>query len=741
MARLDDFKILVISPPQCDENWQKLLYHSPETAGQSSVDSVDNCKDGSHKIMRAYLEDSPYALVVVDLSLSPNSADLHIIKEFLAVDKTIQVLIYSTCDTYSWMEIMTEIGISDRIIFLKKPFAKIELQQLVATLKTKWQHLFTLNEHVKKLKGLIDEQAEALKNALSIATATLESTHEGMVVVNQNGHILNYNKRFVDMWHISHDLIETKSFKDVLSFLHDQVTEHHNLGILANNNSPEYGKILEFKLQDGQVYEGFVQAFCVDEIEQGRLYCFKNITQRRNFERELMYKATHDYLTGLPNRILLVDRLKQSLAYARRHKQLLAVLYLDVDSFKYINDTLGHNIGDGLLQAVAGRIRVNIREADTICRLGGDEFVLILTGFDTKEDIEEMIQRLYDSLKSPFYLNEHILEVVVSIGVSIFPEHGEESDLLLSHADTALYDVKEGQRGTWLIYSQGMTDDSCKLMALEAELHYAIDRGQLSMNYQPIISAKTGKIVGLEALLRWSHPTLGQVSPAEFIPIAEKAGMVIPIGEWVFETVSEELCAWQKQGIPDIYVSINVSGIQLNQPDFLAKICNKIAHLKVDPKYFEFELTETILLEHSTHILGTLNQFKEMDIKISLDDFGTGYSSLSYLKRFPVDKIKIDRSFINNMHVEQDSLEIVTAIIAMSHKLGLKVVAEGVEHYQTVKLLQENDCDLMQGFLFCEPVSGDIIASMLLQQNEMTFLPAIKRPSNDIVTNQVKPTG
>lgn len=673
---------------------------------QLEIDSVFNGIDGYKKVIEAYEAGNPYALAFVDVRMPPGWDGIKTIKEFWDKDPDIQVVICSAYSDYSWSDIMNVLGLSDRLLILKKPFEYSEVRQLVSTLTHKWLISKTLSKTIKNLESTVASRTHELQKALSIATATLDSSQDGLLVLDKSGNILNYNQRFVRMWRIPGSTIKRMCKQS----LHEHLMTTAKANFLDGDTPySKVGQTIEITWDEGRIFSVSFYAYMVDDTPQGVLVSTQDETQRKMFEKELTYEATHDYLTGLPNRFLLVDRLKQALTLAERNTRQVGIIYFDLDRFKYINDTLGHAIGDGLLQGVAAHVRSIIRESDTLCRLGGDEFVIVINDAETEEDLLHFVERIQQNLEIPFTVDHHEIRIGCSIGISRYPQDGLEADVLLTNADSALYHAKENGRGTYCFYSDGMSDRNTKQLEMERQLKYALDRNEFHLLYQPIVDATTQKLLGVETLLRWENSVLGAVPPAEFISVAEKSGLIVPIGKWIIESVVEQLASWEKIGL-DIFAAINISGIQLKSPDFLKNFCNCIAQHKFDPSKIEIELTESILLEQSQNILDTLIELRNMGVRISLDDFGTGYSSLTYLRRFPVDKIKIERAFITNIQNELDSEAIVSAIIAMAHKLGLKTVAEGVEYKETVSILQEMTCDYLQGYLFSKPVpSGSIV--------------------------------
>ncbi|MBL8446374.1 MAG: EAL domain-containing protein [Zoogloeaceae bacterium] len=419
-------------------------------------------------------------------------------------------------------------------------------------------------------------------------------------------------------------------------------------------------------------------------------------------ERHVRHLAYNDSLTGLPNRTLLTDLLNQAIDQARRDGSRLAVLFLDLDRFKYVNDTLGHDVGDRLLEGVAQRLRHCVRAGDCVARLGGDEFTVVLSRLVDINAAAQVANKIANSLAEPFSVAGHELFVAASIGISVYPQDGEDVSTLLRHADTAMYRAKRTSKG-YRFYESSMDAKISGHLQLESALRRAVERGEMRVEYQPELEAVTGQVVGAEALLRWDHPTRGPVPPVEFIPLAEETGLIIPIGEWVLQTVFEQARAWMTH-LPGFSVAVNLSSIQLQDPGFLGRLEALLGRTGTDPRRLVFEITESVWMEHATDTLSTLHRLKHLGIRLAIDDFGTGYSSLSYIKRLPVDILKIDRSFVHEIASDPADEAIVRGIMALAHALDLQVVAEGVESAAQQDTLKAMGCDQFQGYLFAHPL-------------------------------------
>jgi len=441
------------------------------------------------------------------------------------------------------------------------------------------------------------------------------------------------------------------------------------------------------------------------------------ITIRKEAEERISHMAYYDSLTGLPNRQLFTDRLSTCLKNIERHKGYAAVLFFDIDDFKRINDTLGHSIGDSLLKEVSTRITDCIRANDSVSRqiicntgtfsvsrLGGDEFIILISNIRAPQDSVIVAQRLMETMSQPFQLKDHEIYVTMSIGIAISPDDGLDVNTIVRNADIAMYNAKSKGKNNYQFYTETMNDIIHKRLMIENNLRKALDNNELELYYQPRIDGKTGIISSMEALIRWNRPGKGLVSPAEFIPVAEDTGLIIPIGEWVLKTACSQNMAWQELGLPPMTVSVNISGKQFQRKDFMATIVKALEYSSLDPKYLELEVTENILMKNVNVNIDMMKELSEIGIRISIDDFGTGYSSFNYLKHFPVDILKIDKSFIDDITNTDNDLAIVSAIILMAHSLNLKVVAEGVETIEQLDLLLNYNCDEIQGFYYSRPL-------------------------------------
>jgi diguanylate cyclase (GGDEF)-like protein/PAS domain S-box-containing protein len=431
----------------------------------------------------------------------------------------------------------------------------------------------------------------------------------------------------------------------------------------------------------------------------------EDITERKRAEERVQFLAYYDALTGLPNRTLLHDRLEKALASARRRNEKVALLFLDLDRFKTINDSLGHTFGDLLLQDVAERLKRWARAQDTVARIGGDEFLIVLTAIRHISDAAIAAERIMDAMVPEFQVQGRSFSISCSIGISMFPEHGTDGETLIKNADAAMYCAKESGRNAFRFFTEEMNAEVIERLTLEHGMRLALDNKELFLVYQPQMEIATGKITGFEALLRWQHPELGLVPPDKFIPVAENSGLIVPIGEWVLRTACADARKWQAQALLSVPVAVNVSAVQFRQDGFREVIKRVLHDTRLAPQYLELELTESLLVGNADVTLHALRDLKAMGLKLAIDDFGTGYSSLSYLRQFAVNKLKIDRSFIRSVAVRPDDAAITAAIISMAKSLNLKVVAEGVENEAQMSFLREHQCDQIQGYYYSKPVT------------------------------------
>ena len=562
------------------------------------------------------------------------------------------------------------------------------------------------------------DEALLFKNALLEAQS--ETTIDGILAVNESDRIVLANKQLGLHFRIPNELLNTRDDLVVRKYVTDRVEDPaafvEKLNYLNNHRDEKSRDELRFK--NGKVFDRY-SAPLVDSKGhyRGRIWYFRDITDRKFAEARVQYLAYYDALTGLPNRTLLRDRLEKALAGARRQRHKVALLFLDLDRFKNVNDSLGHSAGDLLLREVAERLKKCGRESDTVARLGGDEFLIMLTHVKDVSEAAVAAERFMDAMSPVFVIQDHPLSIGCSLGISIFPEHGMDAESLIKHADAAMYTAKENGRNNFRFFTGDMNDQVAERLTLENGLRQALAKEELFLMYQPQMDLATGKITGMEALLRWQHPELGLVPPDKFIRIAENSGLIVPIGEWVLRTACSQARKWQDKGLLAVKVAVNVSAVQFRQEGFCELIKCVLQETGLAPQYLELELTESLLLSSADVTLSVLKELKALGLTLAIDDFGTGYSSFSYLKQFRVSRLKIDGSFIRDVAVNPDDAAITTAIISMAKSLKLKVIAERVETEAQMLFLRAHQCDEIQGYYFSKPLAVDKVADRLRSDN------------------------
>ncbi|HYI09019.1 MAG TPA: EAL domain-containing protein [Thermoanaerobaculia bacterium] len=496
---------------------------------------------------------------------------------------------------------------------------------------------------------------------------------------------------------------------------HDVAEAKRFFGEVMGRSSHEAHGELRFRHKNGRWIwlEGFCQNLLHEPSVGAVVLNYRDISQRKETEKQLEYRAHYDALTGLPNRLLFRDRLVNSLAHAKRNRVGVAVMYLDVDHFKLVNDGLGHSFGDRLLADVARRLDSALRASDTISRIGGDEFSILLPEVTNTEAVAGVARKILESLAKPFQMDGHDLFVTASIGVSCYPTDGDDAETLLKCADAAMYRAKELGRNQAQLFTASMNERYVRRLALEQHLHHAIERGQLDLYYQPVYDRARRRIVSLEALLRWRDPVRGIVQPAEFIQLAEETGMIMQIGEWALRTACKQLRSWHEQGLNTLRMAVNLSAVQLQQRELVDIVRSAITEGGLEPHMLQLEITESAAMQSFEVTMKALRELRAMGVGVAIDDFGTGQSSLIYLKHFPIDTVKIDKEFLRDVTSDETAAAIVSYVINLAHTLQLKVVAEGVETEEQYTFLRHYACDLMQGYLFSKPLPGPEVLPFL----------------------------
>jgi PAS domain S-box/diguanylate cyclase (GGDEF) domain len=553
-----------------------------------------------------------------------------------------------------------------------------------------------------------------LHSALSLLHATLESTADGILVVDIENHITSFNQRFVDMWRLPDSIIASRENNAALVYVIDQLAEPElflaKVNELYAQPDAESYDMLDFK--DGRVFERFSRAQRVDGEVVGRVWSFRDLTQRKRLEDELIYRAFHDQLTSLPNKARFCDRLQHAAERSNRLTTGYAVLFLDVDNFKTVNDSLGHQAGDQLLVAAADVLMSCLRVADTAARLGGDEFAVLLEDIAEPEAATQLAERITNAFRRAFRIEGRDVFATVSIGIA-FGSRSSTSEQILRDADLAMYTAKSRGKNRYELFQAEQHEAAVIRVEVEADLHRAMQRDELTLFYQPMVDADTGHIAAVEALVRWEHPTRGFLLPGAFIPLAEEAGLMEAMGRHILAEACAQTRVWQSNGNPDLAVSVNVSPRQLAGDGIVADVAEVLATTGLDPSSLILEITETAMMRDTEVASRNLHGLKELGVSLALDDFGTGYSSLTYLQHFPIDIVKIDKSFVDSIDDRTATHSLAPAIIHLAQSLGLRTVAEGVEQPGQLLRLRNLGCDLVQGFLLHRPQTADAISELL----------------------------
>jgi diguanylate cyclase (GGDEF)-like protein/PAS domain S-box-containing protein len=550
------------------------------------------------------------------------------------------------------------------------------------------------------------EKMKRLEKTLELWAKVFEASSEGIVVMDAQGMILTANAAFCRSTAFKpHELTGTNPRRLLAERNHDELFE--TLRHSATSKGSWQGE-LWMNRKNSEPYPVWLVMNAV-RAPGGNITNYiassLDISERKASEKQIQFLAHHDALTGLPNRFVCAERLKVSIQQARRTGEKVAVMFVDLDRFKNINDSLGHHVGDALLCSVSKRLSEIVRDSDTVSRLGGDEFVIILSEVANAENVGKFVeQRLMPALRAPHDIDAVELYISSSIGIALYPDDGDNIDNLMRHADTAMYQAKKMGRNNVQFFTPELNERVMQHLHLESDLRHAVARDELQLFYQPRIGADGLRLAGVESLIRWQHPTEGMISPASFIPLAEESGLIVPIGAWVIREACRQHAQWRDDGLGEIPVSINLSALQLRDSGLLSTLAEVLAEFAIGPGNIELELTESILMDNVPATISILNEIKALGFSLSIDDFGTGYSSLNYLYRFPIDKLKIDMSFIQNIHLAPQNLAVTKAIIGLGHTLGLDVVAEGVEHANDISVLQSMECDQFQGFYFARPM-------------------------------------
>jgi diguanylate cyclase (GGDEF)-like protein/PAS domain S-box-containing protein len=563
-----------------------------------------------------------------------------------------------------------------------------------------------------------------MERRLELWAKVFEASSESIIIMDGQQKILSVNRAFCRS--TSYDFYEV--IGEPLGVLLDSAqaaTVEQSLLALSQDRDAWQGEV-HFRKRSGETYPAWLMISAVrDGSHFGAVSQYigisVDITDRKRTEARVQFLAQHDVLTELPNRALCLIRLEAAIEAAQRSGERVAVLFIDLDRFKSINDTLGHHIGDGVLRSVASRLSQAVRGDDTVSRLGGDEYVVILRGVAGREEVQQTVERrLIPLIRQTHHVDGHDLKVSCSVGIALYPDDGLDLPMLMRRADAAMYAAKNTGRDMARFYEPEIEQLAQQRQALEQQLRHALERGEFSLQFQPKANAETLEVVGVEALLRWDNPALGSVLPGRFIPVAEETGLIRPIGAWVLQQACGQLAQWHAQGLNALTVSVNLSALQLVDAALVPQIQQCLQDHGIAPAALELEITESVLMDNTSLAVEQLAALKALGVQLSIDDFGTGYSSLAYLKRFAIDKLKIDQSFVRDMLTDPTDLAIIRAMIALGHTLGLKVVAEGVEQAEVASQLKALACDELQGYYFARPMPAEAFAPWLQDRNRQT---------------------
>ncbi|MDJ0897357.1 MAG: EAL domain-containing protein [Xenococcus sp. MO_188.B8] len=652
------------------------------------------------------------ALVISDQMMPGMSGDEFLIQLHVSYPKTLKILLTGQARANSIGNIVNEAALYR---YITKPWDETDLILTVKEALRRYRQETQLVEQ----NILLKQTNEKLSKSLDLLRATFEAADDGILVLDNQGTVVIFNQQFLSLWQIHPDSIAGDS-NQILALIYNKLAEPFVCNLKAENFQSNAQKYQLLKLNNGKILESYFQTQKLEGEVVGRVWGFRDVTEKEQAKAIARQKALHDTLTQLPKRTILKCQLSEAITKAEFNSHLLAVMFVDLDRFKIINDTLGHQIGDRLLQSVVQRLKNCLQGKDLITRWGNDEFTLLLPQIKDLEVASVIAKRILEVLKYPFQIDNKQIHITGSVGIATYPEHGQDAETLLKNADAALSQAKQIGSNTYQYYDSTLNSQAQKLLILENSLHSALKNHEFVLYYQPIVNIFTGKIAKMEALLRWNNPQEGMVSPNIFIPLAEKNGEIIPIGEWVLKTACAQNKAWQEMGLSPIKMSVNLSVRQFQHTDLVFMITNVLRQTKLAPDFLELEITESITMQDTESAKAILKELYELGISLSMDDFGTGYSSLGYLKQFPFCTLKIDRSFIQDLNHSSQDIAIIDAVITLGQGLNLNIVAEGVETEELKDLLKNLGCEYIQGYLFSKPLPAEEATKLLV--NNMNFL-------------------
>ncbi|WP_425607997.1 EAL domain-containing protein [Pontibacterium granulatum] len=622
------------------------------------------------------------------------------------------------------------------------PYSRKKVDDLYDLIKKTWQentphaHTFTvykghrlrlwLDIQIYKLSSgelvaILDDRTEKEQNRvrLELYTNVYRQSRQAVLISDQNNQIISVNEAFTELTGYKEDEVRGHNPRILASGKVPTATYQRMWHALQDNGCWQ-GELWD-RTKDGRVYPKWININTVRDTAgkiSNYIASFSDITEQKNAEEQIQHLSYHDPLTHLLNRFSFEERLSQAISVSQHEQRELAILFIDLDRFKDINDTLGHRVGDELLKAVAKRLKGKIKESDLLARLGGDEFTIAFTHFSNHNHLALKTSTLLESLSEPYEINDQPIYITPSIGVSVYPNDGETVPELMKHADAAMYHAKSLGRKNFQFHCSTISEQTQQRLNLGQQLNQALQDAQFELYYQPQIDTVCGNICALEALIRWHHPERGMVSPAEFIPVLEDSGLIEPVGEWVLRTACQQLADWHQQGFKHLRMSVNLSARQLRSTGLISQVTAALDHCGLSARALELEITESLAMENPEQAIAILGQLSDMGISIAIDDFGTGYSSLAYLKKLPIQILKLDREFVSHIETDSNDAAISAATISLAHSLGLKVVAEGVETQQQHDFLQQQGCDYLQGYFHGRPMPPTEITAALLDSTE-----------------------
>jgi len=646
------------------------------------------------------------AVVISDQIMTGMSGDEFLVKLHADYPKTLKILLTGQANADSVGNIINEAALYR---YITKPWDETDLILTVKEALRRYgqeKQLAEQNVLLKEANNLFQQTNHKLSKSLKLLLAVFETSSDGILVLDNKGEIVIFNQKFAALWQIEPNSIIGNS-KHILGLISRRLAEPLTFEVINQQHQLELPKNELLKLDNGKILESYFQPQKLDGDIVGKVWGFRDVTVQEEEKAIARYKAQFDTLTNLPKRRVLICQLAKAITDAAANFHQLAVIFVDLDRFKLINETLGHQIGDILLKQVVQRLYESVRGEDLIARWGNDEFTLLLPEIHHQDEVTAIASRILEVFQSPFQIENTPIHVTLGIGIATYPEHGTDVETLLKNADSALSQAQQVSRHNYQYYNPNFSSQAHKLLTLENLLHSALKKDEFVLYYQPIVNVMTGKIAKMEALLRWNNPQLGLVAPYLFIPLAEENGSIIPIGEWVLRTACIQNKIWQDMGLNPIKMSVNLSMRQFQQPNLVSMIGSILEETQLDPSYLELEITESVTMDDTKLAKTILTELNKMGIALSMDDFGTGYSSLGYLKQFPFQTLKIDRSFVKDLHLNPQDIAIVNAVIALGQGLKLNVVAEGVETEKLRDLLKNLGCEYIQGYLFSEPVPAE----------------------------------